>query len=419
MSAVDAPEGALDAVIDRVREDLATEPGPVDVPRVSRALRREGRVLGAAAMLEITSRVRDHVSGLGPLQDLVGPGVTDVLVNGDGSVWVDGAEGLHRSPVHVAPEQARSLAVRLATLGGRRLDDAVPCADARLPGGIRFHGVLSPLSPTGALISLRLPSRRTMSLADLEAAGALPDPLPEVMRALVAARAAFVVTGGTGTGKTTLLGALLALVPASERIVVIEDAQELRIDHPHAVHLQSRHANSEGTGAVDLADLVRHSLRMRPDRLVLGECRGAEVRELLQALNTGHEGGCGTLHANTALDVPARLEALGALGGLDRQALAAQAASALEVVVHLGRPHGRRRIVELAVLERGDDGALRAVPALNLREDVVVTGPGWARLVRRLGLTVSSTAGPAGADRARGRHSARADDGAARPGADR
>jgi pilus assembly protein CpaF len=390
-----APDPALtpgfEDVVERVREDLAAEPGPVDVQRVSRALRREGRVLGAAAMLEVTSQVRDHVAGLGPLQGLLGDDVTDVLVNGDGSVWIDDPEGLHRSDVRIPPGAARALAVRLATLGGRRLDDAVPCADARLPGGIRFHGVLAPLSPTGALISLRLPARRALSLEDLEAAGAMDEDLADVLRALIASRAAFVVTGGTGSGKTTLLGALLAVVPPTERIVVIEDAQELSIDHVHTVHLQSRHANSEGTGAVDLADLVRQSLRMRPDRVVLGECRGAEVRELLQALNTGHEGGCGTLHANTALDVPARLEALGALGGLDRQALAAQAASALEVIVHLGRPDGKRRIVELAVLERDAQGALRAVPALDLHGPRPEIGPGWERLASRIGLTPPRT----------------------------
>ncbi|PWH06514.1 secretion system protein E [Brachybacterium endophyticum] len=402
-----APAAAVEGIVERVREDLAADPGPVDVARVSRALRSEGRVLGAAAMLEVTARVRDHVAGLGPLQGLLGADVTDVLVNGDGTIWVDDPEGLHRSEVRIDPREARELAVRLATLGGRRLDDAAPCADARLPGGIRFHGVLPPLSTGGALISLRLPARRALSLADLEAAGALPGPAPAILRALVTARAAFVVTGGTGSGKTTLLGALLSLTDAQERIVVIEDAQELRIDHPHVVHLQSRHANSEGSGGVGLIDLVRQSLRMRPDRVVLGECRGGEVRELLQALNTGHEGGCGTLHANTALDVPARLEALGALGGLDRQALAAQAASALEVIVHLGRPGGRRRVVEVAVLERGADGGLRAVSALDLRDEEPAAGPGWERLAVRLhldpGILEGAVGGPA---RARGRHAA-------------
>lgn len=375
----------LPGLLEQVREDLAGDPGPVDVPRIARLLRREGQVLGAAAMLEATARVREHVSGLGPLQHLAVPGTTDILLNGDGSVWVEDAAGLHRTDVQVDAESARDLAVRLAALGGRRLDDAVPFADAHLPDGTRFHGVLPPLSTAGAVISLRLPSAQALSLADLGARGVFGARTAAVLEALIASRTAFVISGGTGTGKTTLLSALLALVPPSERIVVVEDAQELQVPHPHVVHLQSRHANTEGAGRVDLAELVRLCLRMRPDRIVLGECRGAEVRELLQALNTGHEGGCGTLHANTAADVPARLEALGALGGLDRRALAAQAASALEVVLHLGRPGGVRVLEEIAVLHRDSSGLLRTQTALDLRRTGEVRpGQGWDALAARL-----------------------------------
>src|SRR5699024_1818000 len=332
--------------------------GTGDVPRIGRGLGRQGRGLGAAATLELTARIRDHVDGLGPLQSLVAPDVTDLLVNDDGTVWVDGAEGLHRTAVRLGPAQARDLAVRLATVGGRRLDDAMPWADAHLPSGIRFHAVLPPLSPGGAILSLRLPSARRLDLADLEELGALVPEAREALRAIIAARVPFLITGGTGTGKSTLLAAMLGQAPAGERIVMVEDVLELAVEHPHVVHLQARHANSEGAGAVDLTALVRQSLRMRPDRIVLGECRGGEIRELLQALNTGHDGGCGTVHANTAADVPARLEALGALGGLDRAALASQVASALEVVIHLGRRDGRRALEEVAVLRRGSEGLL-------------------------------------------------------------
>src|SRR5690606_19609302 len=324
----------LEELLDLVREDLVRSPGPIDVPRIVRVLRRQGRVLGAAATLELTAQLRDHVDGLGPLQALAVPGVTDLLVNDDGSVWVDVADGLHRTALRLGPAQARELAVRLATSGGRRLDDAVPWVDAHLPSGIRFHAVLPPLSPGGAIISLRLPAAQRLDLADLQALGAFTPAARAVLDAIVAARVPFLVTGGTGTGKSTLLAAMLATAPPTERLVVVEDVLELAIDHPQVVHLQSRHPNSVGAGAAALTALVRQSLRMRPDRIVLGECRGAEVRELLQALNTGHEGGCGTVHANTAADVPARLEALGALGGLDRSALATQFASALQVVVH-------------------------------------------------------------------------------------
>lgn len=371
-------------LLDRVRADLVQAPGPVDVPRIARVLAEAGVVVGAATMLELTETVRDHVEGLGPLQGLAAEGVTDLLVNEDGSVWRDDAEGLRRTAVHLTAAEARDLAVRLATAGGHRLDDAVPWADAHLPSGIRFHAVLPPLSPGGAIISLRLPGRRRWDLDALAAHGAFSPAVQEVLLAIVRARVPFLVTGGTGTGKSTLLAALLQAALPDERIVVVEDVLELEIAHPHVVHLQSRHANTEGAGGVDLTALVRQSLRMRPDRIVLGECRGGEIRELLQALNTGHEGGCGTVHANTAADVPARLEALGALGGLDRHALAAQVASALEVVVHLGRRDGVRRLEEIAVLGRDDQGVLVARTALRTASERILEGPGAEALAARL-----------------------------------
>ena len=379
-----AAQEDLGPLLELVREDLVRSPGAVDVPRIVRVLGRQGRVLGAAATLELTARIRDHVDGLGPLQSLVAPDVTDLLVNDDGTVWVDGAEGLHRTAVRLGPAQARDLAVRLATVGGRRLDDAMPWADAHLPSGIRFHAVLPPLSQGGAILSLRLPSARRLDLADLEELGALVPEAREALRAIIAARVPFLITGGTGTGKSTLLAAMLGQAPAGERIVVVEDVLELAVEHPHVVHLQARHANSEGAGAVDLTALVRQSLRMRPDRIVLGECRGGEIRELLQALNTGHDGGCGTVHANTAADVPARLEALGALGGLDRAALASQVASALEVVIHLGRRDGRRALEEVAVLRRGSEGLLETATALRVQEGRLEEGPAAESLARRL-----------------------------------
>ncbi|ASK65366.1 secretion system protein E [Brachybacterium avium] len=378
------PAEDLPGLLELVREDLVRSPGTVDVPRIVRVLRQQGRVLGAAATLELTTRIRDHVDGLGPLQVLVAPGVTDLLVNDDGTVWVDDAEGLHRTAHRLGPAQARDLAVRLAIVGGRRLDDAMPWADAHLPSGIRFHAVLPPLSPGGAILSLRLPAARHLGLDDLEQLGALVPDARAALLAIITARVPFLVTGGTGTGKSTLLAAMLGQVPPAERIVVVEDVLELSVDHPHVVHLQSRHPNSEGAGTVDLTALVRQSLRMRPDRIVLGECRGGELRELLQALNTGHEGGCGTVHANTAGDVPARLESLGALGGLDRAALASQVASALEVVVHLGRRHGVRSLEEIALLQRGETGLLETVTALRVRDGHLEEGPAAAALAGRL-----------------------------------
>lgn len=386
---------ATTLLLDQIREDLVTHPGEVDVQRVARILRDMGHVAGARELLELTAEVRDHVHGLGPLQDLVAPGVTDILVNADGSVWVDDEAGLHATSRRIGAAEARALAVRLATAGGRRLDDASPTADAHVPDGVRLHAALPALTGGGTVLSLRLPSRRLHTLTSLADSGMLDTVGVTLLQLIVRSRLAFVVTGGTGTGKTTLLNALLGAVDPRERVIVVEDARELEPGHPHVVHLQARHANTEGAGAVDLTQLVRQCLRMRPDRIVVGECRGAEVRELLQALNTGHEGGCGTLHANTASDVPARLEALGALGGLDRMALASQAASALDVILHLDRRDGIRRLDHIALLDRTGDGALQARTAVRCAPrgagvGSAVAGPAWDRLRERLGLSAGT-----------------------------
>ena len=349
------------------------------------------RVLGTGGVLRATDAVHAQLTGAGPLQPLLdAPGTTDVLVNGPGSVWVDRGRGAERVAVDVGGEgQLRALAVRLAAAAGRRLDDSSPWADARLPDGVRLHAVLPPLSPGGTLLSLRVPRRRAFSLAELVEAATLPPSWAPVVAALVRRRLSFLVSGGTGSGKTTVLSALLGLADPGDRLLLVEDAGELVPDHPHVVRLQARHGNVEGAGAVGLDDLVRQALRMRPDRIVVGECRGAEVRDLLAALNTGHEGGCGTVHANTAADVPARLEALGALAGLDRRAVGAQAASALDAVLHLRRDGQRRRVVELAAVTASADGALAVLPALVADPaDPAApgrTGPGWPLLAARLG----------------------------------
>ena len=314
---------------------------------------------GQVGMARLGQRVRADVDGAGPiLQPLIETeGVTDVLVS-DGRTWIDRGRGLEPVPAAAMDEpEVRALAVRMAASAHKRLDDACPVVDATLPDGTRLNAVLPPLSADGTLISLRTKRRRGFTLDELTAAGTIAPGLDEVLAALVTGRASCLVTGATGTGKTTLLAALLSLVPATERIVCIEEASELRPDHPHVVHLQERGANVQGVGAVAMTSLVRTALRMRPDRIVLGECRGPEVRDVLTALNTGHEGGWATLHANSPADVPARLTALGALAGLDEAAVAAQAASALDAVVHLRRQAGttgaRRYVASIGVLRRG------------------------------------------------------------------
>lgn len=372
-----------------VRQRLAAQGGPVTGGRVSAALRESGRVLGSAALAELDGVVRAEIVGAGPLQPLLDdPAVTDVLVNGPCDVWVERDGRLQRVAVDLGDAaRVRGLAVRLAAAAGQRLDDARPAADARLPDGTRLHAVLPPVADGCTLLSLRVVRHRPFTLEHLVRDGTVPAGLGTVLRGLVAGRANLLVSGATGTGKTTLLSTLLSLADPGERIVCVEEAGELAPQHPHVVRLLARRPNVEGAGGIDLGDLVRESLRMRPDRVVLGECRGAEVRDVLSALNTGHDGGCTTVHANAATDVPARLEALGALAGLSREALAAQAASALHAVVHLRRDGGRRRVAEIATVARDPArGTLVVRTALAAGPDgAVTTGPGWPDLARRAG----------------------------------
>ena len=283
-----------------------------------------------------------------------------MFVNASGEVWADRGSGpdLERS-LHFDTPSARNLAISLIALGGRHVDEANPCADVRLADGLRVHVVLPPVSRGGPVISVRAPSILPLSLDDLDADGVFQRVSRSTLLGLVEARSNLLITGAGGSGKTTLLAALRGAASPRERIVTIEDVAELRIDHPHVVALETRQANLEGVGHIDLARLVREALRMKPDRLVVGECRGEEVRELLSALNTGHDGGAGTLHANGLHAVPARLEALGALAGLSPEALARQAVSAFGAVIHLARADEGRRITGLARLAIGTDGRLR------------------------------------------------------------
>jgi pilus assembly protein CpaF len=374
-------------LVDRVSARLVRAGEPPTSARVVAALRAEGVVLGDRGLLDVVGAVTRELTGAGPLDALLAdPGTSDVLVNGPDEVWVDRGDGLSRAPVAFADEAAvRRLAQRLAASAGRRLDTAAPTVDARLPGGVRLHAVLPPISPRGTVISLRIVARRTYSLGELEDLGSLVPEMTAALRELVAARLAFLITGGTGTGKTTLLSTLLSQVAPTERIVLVEDSGELAPDHPHVVRLEARLPNAEGAGGVGLRDLVRQALRMRPDRLVVGEVRGPEVVDLLAALNTGHEGGCGTVHANTAEAMPARLEALAATAGLGRAALHSQLAAAVQAVVHLVRGRdGLRRVAVIAALWRDDVGTVGVLPALTAGPEGVSTGEGLDVLRRHL-----------------------------------
>lgn len=373
-------------VLDRVRSQVVADGRAPTTGDIARALRADGVLLAADDLLAEATRMHGELAGAGPLTALLrDPEVTDVLVTGPDEVWVDRGRGAEPVAVRFADDAAvRRLAQRLASACGRRLDDAMPYVDARLPDGTRVHAVLAPLAVSGTCVSLRVPSRRAFTLDDLVRAGSVPEEVEPWIRAVVAARLSLLVTGGTGTGKTTWLSMLLGLVDARERIVIVEDSAELRPMHPHVVRLEARPANLEGAGAVTLRDLVRQSLRMRPDRVVVGEVRGAEVVDLLAALNTGHEGGCATVHANSAGDVPARIEALALAAGLGRDAVHAQLAAGLDVVLHLVRDRsGARRWSSLSVADRAGERT-SVVEALAWRDGRVVRGPAYDRLAARL-----------------------------------
>ncbi|WP_336660544.1 CpaF family protein [Leucobacter sp. USHLN153] len=279
---------------------------------------------------------------------------------GGARLWLDRTGHLQPVPEWRAePEAVLRLATGLIAAGGRHLDELHPCADVRLGDGIRVHAVLPPVAVGGAAVSIRLPRINPPSFAELLSGGLCSPRVAEILQEAIAHRRNVLITGGTGCGKTTVLGALLDLAAADERIVTIEDVAELRLRHLHTVGLESRQASAEGVGEVSLDRLLREALRMRPDRIVLGECRGAEISTLLAALNTGHDGGAGTLHASRLEEVPARLEALGALAGMSPEALARQAVTALHLVVHLSRgPRGP---------------SMRAVGELDLDGDRLLT----------------------------------------------
>ena len=376
-------------LVDRVRTRLLASGAEPTSAAVALALRREGALLGDEVVLEVVGRLRGELAGAGLLEPLLAdPDVTDVLVNGPRDVWVERSGVLERVDVALGSEHdVRRLAQRLAVRAGRRLDDSAPWVDARLPDGVRLHAVVPPVSPGGTVLSLRVPSRLRRSLADLVVDG-MPSSVAVVLEAVVRSRLAFLVSGGTGVGKTTLLSALLSLADPRERLVLVEDTGELHPEHPHVVRLESRVANVEGAGAVGLRDLVRQALRMRPDRVVLGEVRGAEVLDLLVALNTGHEGGASTVHANAAADVPARVAALGLLGGIDAPAVAALLVAGVDAVAHLDRgPDGRRRVAEIGLLREDDSGRAAVVAAVTVDDGGgVVVGPAWPDLRRRCGL---------------------------------
>lgn len=348
--------GGHEGLLERVQRRLAEYPA-TDPTELARLVRAEAGVISDVDVLDLLRRLRHDSLGVGLLEQLLTrDGVTDIVVNGPDEIWFDRGWGLERADLSFSSDaEVRQLASRLAVACGRRLDDAQPFADGRLArddgSSIRVHALLSPPAETGTCLSLRVLRQATTTLDQLVERGTLAAGTADLLRAVVEKRRSFLVVGGTGSGKTTLLAALLAEVGHDERIICIEDTAELHPPHPHVLNLVSRSRNVEGRGEITMAELLRQALRMRPDRIVVGEIRGREVVDLLSALNTGHDGGAGTIHANSLAEVPARMEALAALGGLDRPALHSQLAAAVDVVIAMRREtDGHRRVHQVGLL---------------------------------------------------------------------
>ncbi len=324
-----------------------------------------------AELVDLVDEVLSSIFGLGPLEELLFlPNLTDILVNRFDDVWIDRGNGLEKTEVRFSSESAaQELAKRIATRGHRRLDEAQPFVDIQTDAGLRFHAMLPPVASSGVAISIRTPLRNSLTLEDMLADSNLDVDTYEEICKVITQQKSFIVSGGTGSGKTTLLAAMLAKVETTERIVVIEDAAELAISHPHVVSIQARLANSEGAGGITMTALVRQSLRMRPDRIVVGEVRGKEISDLLLALNTGHKGSATTIHADDAASVPTRIEALGLLAGLPREAIHAQMYSAFDVVIQMRNARdGKRGVAELAEFTRTNDGTVVTQPLLIHRD---------------------------------------------------
>lgn len=368
-----------------VRQWLAERDLPPRATHVAQALHERGSLGSPSAVLAATRAVTADLAGAGSLQVILDdPAVTDVVVQRGGEIWVDRGSGFVRAVDRLDGEAAvRALAVRMVATGGQRLDAAVPYADAVLPDGHRVHAIVPPLAGDGTCLSIRALRPHVYDFAALTSA--LPVDLTRWLRALLAAGTPTLLSGATGAGKTTLLNAMLGELDPGLRLVLVEDSGELRPRHPHVVRLRSREPNVEGAGAVPLRTLLRQALRMRPDRLVLGEVRGAEVIELLVALNTGHTGGLCTLHANSAQEIPARLEALAALGGMPRASAHSLLAPALRAVVHLSRAGSARHVDEIGVLSAHEDGLVRCTTAIRRQGAEVVRGPAYSDLAALAG----------------------------------
>jgi pilus assembly protein CpaF len=334
------PEDLRERVLADVRDQLAQETG----------ISRDDR---ARIALELANDILGH----GPIERLLeDESVTEIMVNGPFDIWVEQGGRLHETTVRFNDEShLRRIINKMVAQVGRRIDEGSPMVDARLPDGSRVNAVIPPLSLSGPLVTIRKFSKRRLDLDDMIKLGTLTSETVEFLQRCIRAELNMLISGGTGSGKTTLLNALSTAIPDSERIVTIEDAAELRLNQRHVLRLESRPRNLEGEGEVPIRQLVRNSLRMRPDRIVVGEVRGAEALDMLQAMNTGHDGSLSTVHANTARDALSRIETMVLMAGIDLpvRAIRQQVASALDAVVHLERlEDGSRRVTAIAEVQR-------------------------------------------------------------------
>lgn len=371
------PEGTpLDASVHR-RLLAEASSGATGEPAIAELVRREAPLLGAESVAGVVARVRARIAGLGELEPLLAdPSVSDVMINGPGPVWIERAGRLERTAIEVDRAAIALLVERVVAPLGLRADRTTPVVDARMADGSRAHIVLPPLAVDGPAVTIR-----RFGAADIPVDAFCPSPVADVLRSAVAHRANTVVSGATGAGKTTLLNAICAHLSPGERIVTVEDAAELRLPGPHVVRLETRPAAPDGVAAVTIRDLVRAALRMRPDRIVVGEVRGPEALDMLGALNTGHDGSLSTCHANGPLDALRRIETLALLGSVDvpLAAVRDQLAGAIDVVVHVDRgSEGRRRVTDVAEVDH-HGGVLRIRPVVT---DGQVVAP-LRRVLRR------------------------------------
>jgi len=396
----DPPGGALDALAGALRDRLVEAAGEAadgDDPaaRIRALVEQEAGMLDADTRTALAARVAERSLGLGPLEPLLRDAAVDeLLVCGTEPVWVERGGRLAQTAVRFGTEaELRNVIERILAPLGRRADEAEPLCDARLPDGSRVNVVLPPLALDGPLLTIRRFRPRGFTPADLVAHGTVTPPLLDFLGRAVGARCTLLICGGTGSGKTTTLGALAAFVDAAERVVTIEDAAELRLGLPHVVRLEARPPNLEGRGEVTIRRLVRNALRMRPDRLIVGEVRGPEALDLLVALSTGHAGSLCTIHAGSAAEALRRLETLALMAdvGLPLAAIRDQIADAIDLVVRQERaPDGARRIVEVAEVVRVAGG-----PAVRELFTIRAGRPSWrAPLVDTLAARLAAPDGP-------------------------